>query len=161
MDSQEQKNGIQASVIGFMILSLLAGTALGAGAMVRRNMSQHNMNMQNISGHREDFISARDSIMGTMMANGDYACCLEKPCTYCIEKTPGHGEGASCHCLDDIMNGKHPCGECIGEIMEGHGNKFLSKYFAQAIAEEVGISHLDSLKEIIEEKYDILSEDQI
>lgn len=162
MYNQKEKSKPQIYLVGLVILGVVVGAALGTGTMVRKNMSQHNnMNMENMAGHRMDFISAKDSIMSTMMANGDYACCLEKPCTYCIEKTPGHGEGAACHCLDDIVNGKHPCGECIGEILEGHGNKFLSKYFAQAIAEEVGISHLDTLKEIIEEKYNTPIEEQI
>jgi len=99
------------------------------------------------------YLSMRDSMRHGMMAQGDYACCIQNPCTYCLEKTPKHGEGASCHCLDDIMNGRHPCGECIGEILEGHGNKFLSEYFARAIAEEVGEEHLPELEKIIQEKY--------
>jgi hypothetical protein len=56
---------------------------------------------------REEFISERDAIIQEQIVQGKYACCLEKPCTYCIEKTPKHGEGASCSCLDDVMNGVH------------------------------------------------------
>jgi len=37
--------------------------------------------------------------------------------------------------------------------MEGHGNKYLSKYFATAIAEEVGQEHLQTLETIIAQKY--------
>lgn len=162
MNDQERKNKTQIYVVGFTILGLIAGAALGAGTMVRRNVSNFDhISMENMSEHRENFILTKDSIVSTMMAHGDYACCLENPCTYCIEKTPGHGEGAACSCLDDVVNGVHPCGECIGEILEGHGNKFLSKYFAQAIAEEVGESHLDTIKAIISEKYDIAISDQI
>ena len=38
--------------------------------------------------------------------------------------------------------------------MEGHGNPYLSQYFAKSIAEEVGAQHLDTRKQIISEKYD-------
>lgn len=102
---------------------------------------------------RESFISLKNSIQQELMPNHQYRCCLEKPCTYCIEKSPGHGEGAVCNCLEDIVNGKHPCGECIGEILEGHGNPYLKEYFAEAIAEEVGMQHFATIQEIIDEKY--------
>ena len=108
---------------------------------------------KSIDEKRQEFISQKEDIIGELIHQGEYACCLEKPCVYCIEKTPKHGQGATCHCLEDVVLGRHPCGECIGEILEGHGNKFLSQYFAQAIAEEVGDEHLESLKQIIAEKY--------
>ena len=57
---------------------------------------------------REDFISLKNKIIGEQISHGKYKCCLEKPCTYCIEKTPGHGEGATCDCLQDIVEGNHP-----------------------------------------------------
>jgi hypothetical protein len=104
---------------------------------------------------RDHFISLKSSMQLELLDDREYKCCLEKPCTYCIEKTPGHGEGASCNCLKDIVEGVHPCGECIGEILEGHGNPNLAKYFANAIAEKVGEEHIQALKEIIEEKYDV------
>ena len=100
---------------------------------------------------RSDFILTKNSIQGDMLQRGQYKCCLEKPCTYCIEKTPGHGEGAECNCLADLINGVHPCGECIGEILEGHGNPYLKEYFAIAIAEKTG--ELDAIQRIIDEKY--------
>ena len=117
--------------------------------------------MSNMETKREFFITLKKDIQSEMLSHGKYKCCLEKPCVYCIEKTPGHGEGAECSCLEDIYNGVHPCGECIGEILEGHGNKYVSEYFASAIAEEVGIQHLDTLKQIISEKYDISVEEQV
>jgi hypothetical protein len=109
---------------------------------------------------RDTYISLKKEIIGEQITQGNYKCCLEKPCTYCIEKTPGHGEGAICSCVADLMNGVHPCGECIGEIMEGHGNPYLSEYFANAIAEKVGGEHIETLMEIMEEKYGIPVEDQ-
>ena len=110
---------------------------------------------------RTDFIVEKEQMIGEMMAHGDYRCCLEKPCVYCIEKSPGHGEDATCNCLEDVVNGRHPCGECIGEILEGHGNRFLAEYFAAAIAEEVAEKHSATGKEISSEKYDIAVEEQI
>jgi len=107
----------------------------------------------NMEHRRGEFISLKENIQDDMRHEENYQCCLEKPCMYCIEKTPGHGEGAECQCLDDIVNGRHPCGECIGEILEGHGNPHLTEYFAVAIAEEVGEEHLPTLQMIIKEKY--------
>lgn len=110
---------------------------------------------------REHFIEHKHEMISHQIMEGDYACCLVNPCTYCIEKTPGHGEGATCNCLDDIMNGRHPCGECIGEIMEGHGNPFLAKFFARAIAEEVGEKYYTPMTGIIEDKYGKPAEEQL
>jgi len=121
----------------------------------------NDMDHIDMEDQRDNFIQEKGNIISSLIVKGKYRCCLEKPCTYCIEKTPGHGEGATCDCLSDIVNGVHPCGECIGEIMEGHGNKFLSNYFARAIAEEVGEQHIDTLRQIIFEKYEIPIEDQL
>jgi hypothetical protein len=110
-------------------------------------------NVMSMDEKRDEFILQKQDIQGELLSQGNYTCCLEKPCTYCIEKTPGHGEGAACTCLEDVVNGVHPCGECIGEILEGHGNPYLKEYFAEAIAEEVGEQHLETIKQIIEEKY--------
>ena len=121
-------------------------------------MGEHEMS---IDQHRVEVIDHKEHIQGELIAQGDYACCLEKPCTYCIEKTPGHGEGAKCSCLEDVVEGRHPCGECIGEILEGHGSEYLSKYFGKSIAEEVGEEHIDTLREIIKEKYDIPVAEQL
>lgn len=121
----------------------------------------HDMSEMSMSEQTENFISLRESIQDGMRSQHKYKCCLEKPCTTCIEKTPGHGKEAECNCLSDIMNGVHPCGECLGQILEGHGNKFLSKYFAKAIAEKVGEEHTDTIKEIIYEKYGTPVEEQI
>lgn len=109
---------------------------------------------------RDHFIELKNVIQEEQRPMHKYRCCLTDACTYCIEKTPGHGEGAVCDCLSDIMDGVHPCGECIGEILEGHGNPYLAEYFAAAIAEKVGMQHLPTLKKIISEKYDISIEDQ-
>ncbi len=99
----------------------------------------------------EEFSSMKEEMQQDMMMDGKYRCCLEKPCTYCLEKTPGHGIGPTCDCLSDIVNGKHPCGECIGEILEGHGNPYLRDYFAVAISEKTG--ELEAITRIIDEKY--------
>jgi len=119
------------------------------------------INDMSIDSMRTDFMKTKNSIISELISKGDYMCCLQKPCTYCIEKTPGHGEGAKCTCLEDVMNGLHPCGECIGEIMEGHGNKFLAPYFSEAISEEMGIEHKKEIMQMMSEKYGVSVEDQI
>jgi hypothetical protein len=119
----------------------------------------HNPNMNILA---QDIQEKQDYIITENRNAGKYSCCLEKPCVYCINKSSAkHGEGSSCQCLDDIMNGRHPCGECIGEIMEGHGNKYLSKYFASSIADEVGVKYLPTLKEIISDKYEVSVNEQL
>jgi hypothetical protein len=139
------------------VIMLLVGVYLP----INDESSMHmEMSMDNMGEHRGELLAHRDSMIEEMLEHGNYRCCLEKPCAYCIEKTPGHGEGATCDCLADIVAGEHPCGECIGEILEGHGNPYLSEYFALAIAEEVGEKHIDTLREIISDKYDISTEDQ-
>jgi len=143
--STERK--IYTTIIGVLVIGILVAFS--------PSMGYHSQEEQ-----RETFISLKSSIQDSLLPDGKYRCCLEKPCTYCIEKTTGHGEGATCDCLSDIVNGKHPCGECIGEILEGHGNKYLSKYFAQAIADEVGKEHLPTLQQIIFEKYGTPVEEQ-
>lgn len=119
--------------------------------------------MESIDVQRTAWIGIADNIRGKLALEGKYNCCLEKPCWYCIQKTPGHGEGATCECLDDIKNGSHPCGECIGEILEGHGRKDteLVRLYAKAIAHKVGEQHTEHLKEIIADMYDISIQEQI
>lgn len=141
-----------------LLLSSLFVIGLFIGAFIPTGM--HNMTMT-MNMKRDTFIELKQSIQGEMLSHSKYKCCLEKPCTYCIEKTPGHGEDAECSCQEDIYNGKHPCGECIGEILEGHGNPLMAEYFATAIAEEVGEQYLDTIKQIISEKYDIDIENQL
>ncbi len=116
-----------------------------------------------IDAQRAAWIDLADNIRGRLALEGKYNCCLEKPCWYCIQKTPGHGEGAECRCLQDIMNGEHPCGECIGEILEGHGlkDKEIVKLYAKAIAHKVGTQHTDHLKGIIADMYNITVEEQV
>ncbi len=123
--------------------------------------NNHESEHFNVSEKRKEFIELKESIKHSMRSQEKYKCCLEKACAYCIEKTPKHGVGAECSCMEDVLEGKHPCGECIGEILEGHGNKMLAKYFASAIAEEVGVQHKGFLKQIVFEKYGVPVEEQV
>jgi hypothetical protein len=142
----------------WLILTAILSVAL---IILLATINLNFLRMKNMENVRSDFISLKNSIQQQMKMQHNYRCCLEKPCTYCIEKTPGHGEGAACDCLSDLVNGVHPCGECIGEILEGHGNPYLAEYFATAIAEEIGEQHLNTLKQIISEKYEISIEEQV
>lgn len=151
-----------------VLVVLLVVLAFGVGYLVpwhAISMTGHMGDMTEVSmlemgDHRISFLQHRDGMIDEMRESGEYQCCLENACTYCIEKTPGHGEGATCSCLEDVVNGRHPCGECIGEILEGHGNPYLSEYFASAVAEEVGMAYLPTMKQIISDKYGISISDQ-
>jgi len=155
---------INNKLLAVLLPTLLLGFFLGRYWGVTKMHDNHRMSMSEHMGEmndRDTFVGMKNHMIGQMTNDEKYKCCLEKPCTYCIEKTPGHGEGTTCRCLEDIMNGVHPCGECIGEILEGHGNRFIAKYFASAIAEEVGVEHVDTVKQIIASKYNISVEEQI
>ncbi len=142
-----------------IFLSLLTLIIIfSAGFMIINFQKQNSFAHKSMDEKREEFVQEKNTIISELITQGNYTCCLDKPCTYCIEKTPGHGEGATCNCLADVVEGRHPCGECIGEILEGHGNKYLSKYFAPAIAEEVGKEHLETLQIIINQKYSIIQD---
>ncbi len=104
-------------------------------------------------GQHEVFTAMRDHLHHEMIPDGDYRCCLAKACTSCAALDPWHGEGASCSCLEDVVNGRPPCGECVGGIMMGRGNPLLAKYFASSIAGKLGAGHAEALKRIIEEQY--------
>ena len=149
------KKGVLYWILGSVIFVLVLSNLLLFFYLPSLNHST-----MNTEEKREHFISLKNNMQLELIDDREYKCCLEKPCTYCIEKTPGHGEGASCNCLKDVVEGVHPCGECIGEILEGHGNPNLAKYFANAIAEKVGDEHIQTLKEIIEEKYDATVDEQ-
>ncbi len=149
------KKGVLYWILGSVIFVLVLSNILLFFYLPSLNHS--NMDLEE---KRDHFVSLKNNMQLELVEDREYKCCLMKPCTYCIEKTPGHGEGASCNCLKDIVEGVHPCGECIGEILEGHGNPNLAKYFANAIAEKVGEEHIQTLKEIIEEKYDVPIDEQ-
>ena len=149
------KKGVLCWILGSVIFVLVLSNILLFFYLPSLNHSTMDMEEK-----RDHFVSLKNNMQLELVEDREYKCCLMKPCTYCIEKTPGHGEGASCNCLKDVVEGVHPCGECIGEILEGHGNPNLAKYFANAIAEKVGDEHIQTLKEIIEEKYDATVDEQ-
>lgn len=146
--------------IALVALFFVAATSVGNMFLLSQMRAQHmdhdGMSMDEMRDH---FMSLRADIQEEERQSLHYRCCTEVPCIYCIEKTPGHGEGAACDCLADVMNGRHPCGECIGEILEGHGNPLVAEYFAKAIAEETGEE--EAIRRIIEDKYGIPVEDQV
>jgi hypothetical protein len=154
----EVKKMLDKKILTTLVVVVILAFASGAGAISAMVM-QSEMNM-GVEEKREDFITLKESIQEDMRQDHKYRCCLMKPCTYCIQKTPGHGEGAECSCLEDIMDGVHPCGECIGEIMEGHGNPLIAKHFAVAIAEKMGGQHLPVLKQMMFEKYGVAVDEQ-
>lgn len=69
---------------------------------------------------------------------------------------------------DYIMNTTIQLDKALVKMLQGikeyprqtYGEPELAPYFATAIAEEVGEQHLDTLKQIISEKYGISAEEQ-
>ena len=108
-------------------------------------------------GEREELISLRESIQIELISNGKYKCCLEKPCTYCIEKTPGHGEGAICTCLEDIANGiaelKNQTGEEIKSSLTTINTNIEALLNNQLAPDELR-NYLQQIKDILIEKGD-------
>ncbi len=138
-----------------LVLIMIAGVFFGY--FIKSSVSSEDylavIKNKSISEQRQDWMSIADNIRKKLAMKGKYDCCLVNPCWYCIQKTPGHGEGAECSCRQDILAGRHPCGECIGEILEGHGLVELKPYYAKAIAHKVGIEHEAHLQEIINDMY--------
>lgn len=99
-------------------------------------------------------VASKDALMKKHMAEGDYACCLAKPCASCLELDPYHGEKAMCHCLEDIVNGEGPCDECAGGILAGRGNPYLVSYFSDAISAKYGEEHRVTIERIIKDAYE-------
>lgn len=152
-------------LISLSLFVILITLIVGPWSMLFSHNSMHNPHMShssNMDGISQDIQETQNYVIATNREAGNYSCCLENPCTYCINKSSDkHGAGSTCSCLDDIMNGTHPCGECIGEILEGHGNKYLSKYFASSIADELGREYLPTIKEIISDKYGVSVSEQL
>ena len=110
---------------------------------------------KNMEDARVVVASQQKNIIKNLIKEGKYRCCINNPCSYCFLKSTGSEDGTVCDCLDEIVNGEHPCGECIGEILEGNGNKYLSEYFTDAIVDELGSEYYDTVKSIIESKYSV------
>lgn len=141
-------NITKSSLILGLVLVLIAGMSIGYFIKPSGPSEDHlaAIKSQSVSEQRDAWIEIANSIRGMLAVEGKYDCCLIKPCFYCIEE----GE---CTCRQDILNGEHPCGECIGEILEGNGLAELKPYYAKAIAHKVGEQHLEHLQEIINDMY--------
>ena len=95
-------------------------------------------------------LEKQEELKLSLIEQGRYKCCLEKPCSYCLEHTD---KQMVCDCLEDVMEGKAPCGECLGEILEGEGNHLIKEYFSASLADELGEENKAMLDSIIEKKY--------
>ncbi len=151
------KKNIMLSVLTlFLIGGIIAGVFLfmpvsGVNHSTTKNTTEDN----------KKIAANTDAGIKSLLADGRYKCCLLKPCSYCFSDSEHQDRELVCGCINDIMEGKHPCGECIGEILEGKGNPLISEYFASAISEEVGAKYLPVLKNIIADKYDMPVDRQI
>lgn len=139
---------MKGSLILGLALVLIAGMSLGYFVRPSAPSADHlkALKDQDVSGQRGAWEALADSIRGELAKEGKYDCCLVSPCSYCIEEE-------ECTCRQDILNGEHPCGECIGEILEGKGLPDLKPYYAKAIAHKVGAKHEAHLQAIIDDMY--------
>ncbi|MFV1917016.1 MAG: hypothetical protein ACC618_00800 [Patescibacteria group bacterium] len=150
--AKKVKKGVsiaKTSLILGLSLVLIAGMALGYFIKPAAPSEDHLAMIENkdVAEQRGDWVALADNIRGELAKEGEYNCCIEEPCTYCL-----YDEG-ECQCRQDILDGEHPCGECIGEILEGKGLVELKPYFAKAIAHKVGSQHEGHLQEIIDDMY--------
>ena len=97
------------------------------------------------------------TMKNSMMSGSDYSCCLKSSCSFCLTDPKHNGV---CDCMDDVVTGEAPCSECIGQILSGNGNQYLSKYYAQSISEKIGDEYLLTLKQIVSQKYDVSIDEQ-
>jgi hypothetical protein len=147
-------------VFGAVSLVLIGGVVFSIVLFMPSSEMNH-LAEKYTTEHNKEIIAEMDGGIKNLLTEGRYKCCMLKPCSRCFANPDHHDEELVCDCLVDIMNGKHPCGECLGEILEGNGNPLISEYFATAIAEKVGEDHLLALKKIIASKYDMSVEQQL
>jgi len=151
-----KRNIIFSAVATLLVIGTVGGTVL----FMSDSGMRHNAKKDSAEYNKE-ILAEQNRGIKNLLAEGRYKCCLIKPCSYCFSDPDHQNEELVCDCLEDLMNGKHPCGECIGEILEGNGNPLISEYFATSIAEKIGENHLLALKRIIAEKYDMPVDQQL
>ncbi len=157
MTKQIQKQVLQFGLpVVFTLIIILLGTTF----ITSDTSIEHSTKLFSAEYNKEVGTEVEEGIKN-LLAEGRYKCCLENPCSYCFVDKEHQDKDLVCDCLTDIMNGKHPCGECIGEILEGKGNALIAEYFATSLSEEVGEQHLETLQKIIAEKYNIPVTEQI
>lgn len=148
--SGKGRSGVsKSSLITGLALVLIAGMAFGY--VVKPSAPSEDyvsaIKSLNTDEQRASWIAVGDNLKAQLAMAGQYDCCIANPCNYCL-----YDEG-QCACRQSILAGEHPCGECIGEILEGNGMTELKPYFAKAIAHKVGAQHEEHLQRIIDDMY--------
>jgi hypothetical protein len=147
------KNNLFFSIITAVFLSI--GITMGMFFLMPNTMMMNHNAEKHSGDYNKEVVFEQHEGIKNLLAQGRYKCCLEKPCSYCFSKTEHHDEELVCDCLVEVMNGEAPCGECIGEILEGEGNPLIAEYFATSIADKLGQQYIGTLKQIIAEKYNM------
>ena len=146
--------------LGFVVILMLGVILLGATFIMPNSRMSHSAKQFSSESNKEVGMEVGEGIKN-LIATGRYKCCLTNPCSYCFTDKEHQDRELVCDCLVDIMNGKAPCGECVGEILEGRGNPLIAEYFATAIAEEIGAKYLSTIQDIITDKYGIPATEQL
>jgi len=146
-------------VLGFFTYSFVFPPASPPPSSVLAAVEGKSVEDKSMDGMIKKYLTLKRDIITKIQDKGEYRCCLKKVCSRCIMYH--HHDGTThCPCANDVLAGKAPCGECIGEILEGEGDPVYAKSFAKAIAEKVGEEHLGTLRKIIADKYNVPVEEQ-
>ena len=150
------KHYYHRNIFVFLVGLMLGATGVFVGVYTSNdvNVVQKHSQMNTVAYNKEIGEETKVGVL-QLIAEGRYKCCLENPCSYCFTDTEHQDREMVCDCLVDIIDGKAPCGECLGEILEGEGNELLAEYFAQSVADELGQDALPLLKDYMEETYGI------
>ena len=146
---------IKKNTVIFVSISILLilSIVLTVFALMPNMLMSHSTEM-GTNKYNKEIVKEEKEGIANLLADGRYKCCMKEPCARCFAKEQYHDRELVCDCLEDIMNEKHPCGECLGEILEGGGNPLIAEYFATSIAEKLGEQYLQTLKQIISEQYE-------
>ncbi len=128
-------------------VSFLTLGVMGLGFLVSWGMQLAHLQMS-----MDQLGELKDRQIASLIDADRYKCCLEEPCGYCLFKNKGQ-DGLVCDCLKDVMEGEAPCGECVGEILEGEGNPLLAAYFSKALIEEFGEANRQLIDSLVNQRY--------
>ena len=120
----------------YTIVSVIVGIPIIAFVLFSK-ISVFNFIIDIVDNPRAAISDHQRSEIHKLTKEGKYRCCLNTPCTYCFVNSSIKNDNMICDCLDEVVSGEVPCGECVGEILEGNGNKYLTEYFPEIISKVI------------------------
>jgi len=100
-----------------IILTLLAGAFLGYLAFGIQNPGFEKLSPTEMY---ERIVQERDFAINQAVADGDFKCCINPPCTMCYMGANewNNQTAGTCACDDLIAQGKEPCPQCKRGVCE-------------------------------------------